>query len=539
MNDFQFYLKNRSCDRNMTTTNKRQRPAEAAAAVTEEATKRQLEDPTVDDLADTEDMTVEALMGVREDDGGDETEPFKAFKAFKHLTGDDFEQIDVVEISDDGDDPDAEDAAGADETRFSPADGASGSYCGDGYSDAVAQCSEDRRCEFPEDCSALSAVVGYPLGCYADIACANGDTTEVAGEVQQEEVEEIEAGEDPEEPTATPVAPPKPTSSPVAQPEPTVSPVILAEPTAAPVVTETEVVLEPTAAPIVPSTAAPAPVVTAVDTTGAVSSPEATSTAPPTQIPAASIPVLVTRETDEAGNTILYSCAEAAPILTDPTTGATAPSYQSMLVEFDYELYWTDGSTNDADEIAAPLELTDVAGDLASGGTIEKCQSDCDSDNQCAGDLRCFQREAYEPIPGCAGAGSEGWDYCYDPQDEMDGSDGGTGIRNLQDASNAVFDAAVSRIAGFYLAELAEQYDLAGEDCSAIKSAFGSTDDNGSPNRKTMLRRTLMRKLQAETTVVEVSDGGDVMDDGKCLPVSSARRPFAHLIHFHFPFSHV
>lgn len=551
----------------MTNANKRQRPAEATAAAAQEATtnKRHLEDPTVDDASiNAEDTTDEDPMGVREDDGGDVPE------AFKHLTADDFEQIAVVEISDDGDDPDADgdedgdadaDAdAGADESRGSPADGgvAYGSYCGDGYSDAVQQCSDERRCEYPEDCSPLAAVVGYPLGCYADIACANGDNAQVAGEVQQQEdAEEVdeeveEAEEDPEEPTASPVAPPEPTASPVAQPdEPTAAPVIPAEPTAAPAIVENEVGLEPTAAPIVPSTAAPAPVVVededevqdeddpvmseptaspvvatagdaetpADDAAGTVSSPEPTAT--PTQSPTDPAPVLVARETDVAGNTILYSCAEAAPTLTDPATGATAPSYQSMVVEFDYELYWNEGSTNiadanaNADEGTAPLELTDVAGDLASGGTIGKCQSDCDSDDQCAGDLRCFQREAYEPVPGCSGAGSDGWDYCYDPQDEEDGSDG-TGTRKLQDGSaNAVLEAAVGRIAGSYLAELAEQYDLAGDDCSAIESAFDAADNNGNLSRKAMLRRTLMRRLQAETTVVEISDGGDVIDDGK------------------------
>ena len=421
------------------TTNKRQRPAEAAAAAAgQEATttaKRHLQDSTAD----------QDLAGARE--------------AFKHLTADDFQQI--REISDDGDDPaangdaadgdadadtDADTDTDADESSGNPADDgvAYGSYCGDGYSDAVQQCSDERRCEFPEDCSALAAVVGYPLGCYADIACANDNNAAVAGEVQQQEGEPEEA-------------------SPVAQPdEPISAPVIPAEPTAAPVLVENGTALEPTAAPIVPSTAAPAPVVVdgedavededsavvseptaetpANDATGTVSSPEPTAT--PTQSPTDPAPLLVARETDEAGNTILYSCAEAAPTLTDPTTGATAPSYQSMVVEFEYELYWNEGSTNNAND--------------------------------------------------------------------------GTGTRKLQDGStNAVLQAAVDRIAGSYLAELAEQYNLAGDDCSAIESAFVAADNSDNSSRKAMLRRTLMRRLQAETTVVEISDGGDVIDDGK------------------------
>ena len=49
---------------------------------------------------------------------------------------------------------------------------------------------------------------------------------------------------------------------------------------------------------------------------------------------------------------------------------------------------------------------------------LKACIGECDSDSQCAGNLRCFQRGNGEPVPGCAGDG-EGmnWDYCYDPAD--------------------------------------------------------------------------------------------------------------------------
>ena len=30
------------------------------------------------------------------------------------------------------------------------------------------------------------------------------------------------------------------------------------------------------------------------------------------------------------------------------------------------------------------------------------------------GDLRCFQRDGIEPVPGCSGTGDSAWDYCYD-----------------------------------------------------------------------------------------------------------------------------
>ena len=318
----------------------------------------------------------------------EDREARRHLEPFEHWTGDDFKPIDEVEISDDGDDP---------------------------------------------------AESGEVLK----------EAESIEAEVPKEELEE---------PAATLIAP-------IAEPEPTASPaipvdVVLAEPTAAPVAAAAAngAVLEPTAAPIVPSTAAPAPVVgedegnnaiaaepTAADaevpvTTPTTTTPDSTSTPEPTATPTGPAPIPVTRETDGAGNTVLYSCADAAPILTNPATGATAPSYQSMVVEFDYELFYA-------------------------------------------------------------------------------------GTQNLQGGNNPVLAAAINRIADTYLADLAEQYDLAGEDCAAIESAFDAAGgNNGGSSRKTMLRRTLMRKLQGETTVVEISDGGDVIDDGEWSEIATRSR---------------
>ena len=247
----------------------------------------------------------------------------------------------------------------------------------------------------------------------------DGDDPAESGEVLKELVEAEVPKEELEDPAATVI--------PVD--------VVLAEPTAAPVAAAAEngAVLEPTAAPIVPSTAAPAPVVGEDEGNNAIA-------AEPTATPTGPAPIPVTRETDGAGNTVLYSCADAAPILTDPATGATAPSYQSMVVEFDYELFYA-------------------------------------------------------------------------------------GTQNLQGGNNPVLAAAINRIADTYLADLAEQYDLAGEDCAAIESAFDAAGgNNDGSSRKTMLRRTLMRKLQGETTVVEISDGGDVIDDGEWSEIATRSR---------------
>jgi len=44
------------------------------------------------------------------------------------------------------------------------------------------------------------------------------------------------------------------------------------------------------------------------------------------------------------------------------------------------------------------------------------CDGDCDSDNDCQGHLRCWERNTGGSIqPDCGGSGSGATDYCYDP----------------------------------------------------------------------------------------------------------------------------
>mmetsp|Transcript_28095 Transcript_28095/g.62539 ORF Transcript_28095/g.62539 Transcript_28095/m.62539 type:complete len:633 (-) Transcript_28095:1481-3379(-) len=43
----------------------------------------------------------------------------------------------------------------------------------------------------------------------------------------------------------------------------------------------------------------------------------------------------------------------------------------------------------------------------------ENCQGDCDNSRECAPGLRCFQRSADEPVPGCYGLAVTDRDYCY------------------------------------------------------------------------------------------------------------------------------
>ena len=62
--------------------------------------------------------------------------------------------------------------------------------------------------------------------------------------------------------------------------------------------------------------------------------------------------------------------------------------------------------------------LFDIVTDVDEGGTnLEICQGDCDSDDDCIGKLKCFQREGDgSNAPGCQGNPSTNWDYCFNEQ---------------------------------------------------------------------------------------------------------------------------
>ena len=55
---------------------------------------------------------------------------------------------------------------------------------------------------------------------------------------------------------------------------------------------------------------------------------------------------------------------------------------------------------------------TDGCGDTLCG----LCQGDCDGDDDCQGNLVCFQRTGDEAVAGCSGDAAPGWDYCYNPR---------------------------------------------------------------------------------------------------------------------------
>merc|ERR1719271_1732885 len=64
-----------------------------------------------------------------------------------------------------------------------------------------------------------------------------------------------------------------------------------------------------------------------------------------------------------------------------------------------------------------PTGSTELSGGNDNDATgLEARIGECDNDGQCKDGLKCFQRDDGETIPGCTGPGAgKDWDYCYDP----------------------------------------------------------------------------------------------------------------------------
>lgn len=48
--------------------------------------------------------------------------------------------------------------------------------------------------------------------------------------------------------------------------------------------------------------------------------------------------------------------------------------------------------------------------DCSSDNRCGRCEGDCDKDSHCKDNLKCFQRDGKEDVPGCSGSGRSGWD---------------------------------------------------------------------------------------------------------------------------------
>ena len=72
------------------------------------------------------------------------------------------------------------------------------------------------------------------------------------------------------------------------------------------------------------------------------------------------------------------------------------------------------GSDSSSTDYCTLPTLNDIGNNL-SNGSYDLCQGDCDDDNDCKGELLCFQRSGYDEVPGCSGLGRNHWDYCIAP----------------------------------------------------------------------------------------------------------------------------
>jgi len=61
-----------------------------------------------------------------------------------------------------------------------------------------------------------------------------------------------------------------------------------------------------------------------------------------------------------------------------------------------------------------PNELRDYVFQPEARYPLQACEGDCDSDDDCAGDLKCFKRKSAPLVPGCSGTPRLNIDYCYD-----------------------------------------------------------------------------------------------------------------------------
>ena len=93
---------------------------------------------------------------------------------------------------------------------------------------------------------------------------------------------------------------------------------------------------------------------------------------------------------------------------------STVPSGSSLQIAFD-----ADYSIESSGFRLAVYDATLTALGTNTTATLERCQGDCDNDDDCADGLKCYQRESSDNVPpGCeAGGSGDIWDYdyCYDP----------------------------------------------------------------------------------------------------------------------------
>jgi len=108
-----------------------------------------------------------------------------------------------------------------------------------------------------------------------------------------------------------------------------------------------------------------------------------------------------------------------APIRTEAQTAALPPSIPTLGADVHHAPFSsTEHAAADAARERRGSEPRLVNLGASPRGTLRKCQGDCDRDSDCQGSLKCFQRNGYAKVPGCAAGGSgdqRNYDYCYEP----------------------------------------------------------------------------------------------------------------------------
>eukprot|EP00986_Skeletonema_menzelii_P018533 scaffold26655_cov153-Skeletonema_menzelii.AAC.3 len=225
------------------------------------------------------------------------------------------------------------------------------------------------------------------------------------------------------EPTPLPTAEPTPlptTAEPT--PLPTVEPTTLptAEPTPLPTTAEPTLLptVEPTALPTAEPTPLPTVELTPLPTT-AEPTPSPTveptplpTTAEPTALPTAEpTPLPTTAEPTPSPSVEPTNLPTSQPTTAEPTSMPTplrtASNIQSPTSTAPLPVT--------AQPTAKPTQLKEIKF-VANPprAPLGECEGDCDNNNQCAGDLICYQRKGNEDVPGCTGGRSDSsrTDYC-------------------------------------------------------------------------------------------------------------------------------
>ena len=143
----------------------------------------------------------------------------------------------------------------------------------------------------------------------------------------------------------------------------------------------------------------------------------------------------------------------------------------------DTKWFYCDKYTND---MPPPLRKSEAM--CLPGSPCGECEGDCNSDEDCAGHLKCKERGGYEEVPGCLGSSAAvAQDYCYDPEreereDPCANRMGQDVPKNCFDFSNCVYNSFLAHKGeGYKMSKkIADEGWYACDAGSVLASGFGS-----------------------------------------------------------------